>query len=303
MIDIPTLFILGAGASKPYGYSTGAELRKDIVINFKQYFENFQNWRQSGEAGDTHYLIDDFVRIFRESSLISIDKFLALNPGLARIGKLAITTCIFNSEQKSCFNEDMNPDDCKEDWYKYLYNRMTSDFKKPEDYIHFSENKVAFITFNYDRSLEYFLSNSFYYSFHQSLQGNRAIQDYGKFPIEHVYGVVSPLSLPQWPHNHDYKKKKNHYNSAASSSQGLMVIGEERAGESIKDQTKKLLQDYKRIFFLGFGYDKDNLDAIDLPNNIDHTWKIFGTAKGMTEREIDTARRHLNAHFPMIATR
>jgi len=34
MIDTPTLFILGAGASKPYGYPTGAELRTDIVKQF-----------------------------------------------------------------------------------------------------------------------------------------------------------------------------------------------------------------------------------------------------------------------------
>jgi len=33
MIKTPTLFILGAGASKPYGYLTGAELRADIINN------------------------------------------------------------------------------------------------------------------------------------------------------------------------------------------------------------------------------------------------------------------------------
>ena len=31
MIETPTLFVLGAGASKPYGYPTGPELRSEIV--------------------------------------------------------------------------------------------------------------------------------------------------------------------------------------------------------------------------------------------------------------------------------
>lgn len=297
MIDTPTLFILGAGASKPYGYPTGAELRSDIVNNFKTYFEKFKNWQRSNEANDAHYLIDDFVNIFKASSLLSIDKYLSLNPNFSYIGKIAITTCIFNSEQKSWFNEDMNPADCKEDWYKYLYNRMTANFNKPGDYVNFSENKVAFITFNYDRSLEYFLYNSYYHSFYQSLQGNGNIQDYVKFPIEHVYGVVSPLSFSEWPHSHDYKKNKNYYNSVSNSSKGIRVIGEERTGPSIKDNVTKLLQNYKRIFFLGFSYAPENLEVIGLPNSINENWKIFGTAKGMTEKERNEVRYHLASNF------
>lgn len=34
MINTPTVFILGAGASVPYGYPTGASLRASIIRNF-----------------------------------------------------------------------------------------------------------------------------------------------------------------------------------------------------------------------------------------------------------------------------
>ena len=34
MITHPTVFILGAGASKPYGFPTGKELRVQIITEF-----------------------------------------------------------------------------------------------------------------------------------------------------------------------------------------------------------------------------------------------------------------------------
>jgi len=40
--------------------------------------------------------------------------------------------------------------------------------KQPQDFEKFKENKVAFITFNYERSLEYFLYTSFINTFWQS---------------------------------------------------------------------------------------------------------------------------------------
>jgi hypothetical protein len=46
------------------------------------------------------------------------------------------------------------------DWYKELFNLMDEKLRGPDAYLDFKENKVDFITFNYDRSLEYFLCHS-----------------------------------------------------------------------------------------------------------------------------------------------
>ena len=289
MIDTPTLFILGAGASKPYGYLTGAELRADIIEYFANDFSSLSDINSINipfDALDVREKIGPFVKNFDESSLTSIDKYLAINTDDSYIGKIAITLSILKSERDSCFNEKI--DDSNEDWYQYLYNRMTDDFKKPEDHKHFFKNQVAFITFNYDRSLEYYLYNSFYHSFSQQrTQIKNNIRDYVPFEIIHVYGTVGTLSLSDWYDNiRDYRHKFGYFNYLKDKSKGIWVIGEESSGVSIKDQIKKLLLKYKRIFFLGFGYAQENLDAIDLMNNIDHTSKIYGTAKGMTTKEI-----------------
>lgn len=293
MITTPTLFILGAGSSKPYGYPTGAELRADIINNFVNYFLKLKDVDKKDLSNVPRIRrgIEKFVNIFSKSSLTSIDKFLSLNPAVAAYGKIGITLSILNSENNSNFREEVNP---QEDWYTYLFNRMMEGLKKPEDYKDFSKNNVAFITFNYDRSLEYFLHESFYHSFYQE---RRDIEKLINFKIIHVYGVVDEFKTSDWP-EHNYKH--NYYDNylfIEGLSKNIRVIGEERVGESIKDEIKKLLPDYKRIFFLGFSFAQDNLDAIDLPKNINETWKIFGAAKGMTQRERNEARTRINSYF------
>lgn len=294
MIDTPTLFILGAGASKPYGYPIGTELRADIVNNFSIEIKAL--------AGNQNIIkvenVDRFVECFSKSSLKSIDKYLALNPDHSYIGKIAITRSILKYEMLSVFRENVN--NANEDWYTYLYNYMTDGFNKPEDYKHFCENKVAFITFNYDRSFEYFLYDSFFHSFNQKeVDMRKDINVLVPFPIIHVYGTVGALSLSEWfSHSTGYQGKFNNFSSIESRSNDIRVIGEDRAEDEMKEQVKKLLADYKRIFFLGFSYAQENLDAIDLPNSIDQNYSIYGTAKGMTTREINEARTRINITFP-----
>jgi hypothetical protein len=112
MIKEPTLFILGAGASKPYGYPTGRELRKQIindsctllgkVINRSRNMEDLVRKRHRREA-------KKFVRAFEKSSVESIDKWLSQNPTFSYYGKIAITLCIIQNEVESVFCENMLP--------------------------------------------------------------------------------------------------------------------------------------------------------------------------------------------------
>jgi hypothetical protein len=286
MIDIPTLFILGAGASKPYGYPTGAELRADIINNYSKYFDRLKDvvQRDLGNALHIGRQIKKFVDIFSKSSISSIDKFLSLNPNYAACGKIAITLSILNSEKTSRFRVDMET--ANEDWYTFLFNKMMDGLNKPNDYENFCKNKVAFITFNYDRSLEYILYDSFFHSFHQNRKDIEfKIDNLVPFPIIHVYGTVDKIKTINWP-AHNYRADFDNYLLIEELSKGIRVIGEERTGESTKDQIKKLLPSYKRIFFLGFGYAQENLEAIDFLNNVTEDMQIYGTAKGMTRKEI-----------------
>lgn len=126
MITERAVFVLGAGASKPYGYPTGAELRNEICSNFvNQYHANVLR----GESSHTHRemrlrSVRGFTETFFKSSTKSIDLFLSRNPDFAEFGKLAIIASILDAEAKSTFREEMPKPD--QDWYSHLFNRMTA---------------------------------------------------------------------------------------------------------------------------------------------------------------------------------
>jgi hypothetical protein len=147
-----TVFILGAGASKPYGYPTGKELRKSIC-----------------ELHENRYFVDrapdalTFCERFKNSSIESIDLFLTRNPHYEQIGKFAIALCISGKERLSKFREDMEHND--QDWYTFIFNKLLGNGIAQDSYTNFNVSDFAFITFNYDRSFEYFIEESLINSF------------------------------------------------------------------------------------------------------------------------------------------
>jgi len=109
MITEETVFILGAGASAPYGYPTGKKLRHRICKSFTigrnimqrlPYYEKIREKRILSE-------INEFKTAFENSSIRSIDLFLAMNPFFSYIGKIAIIQNIIMAESSSKFRLDM----------------------------------------------------------------------------------------------------------------------------------------------------------------------------------------------------
>lgn len=299
MINIPTVFILGAGSSKPYGYPTGAELRRLIITEFYTELNILLRKEESVSEREKQTLLresEKFIDAFDKSSIESIDKFLSLNPNFSYYGKLAIIISIHKREKLSKSREEV---DYKQDWYKLLFNRMISSFNKPSDYDKFSENKVAFITFNYDRSLDHFIHESFDNSFLQNRHDiesaylTRSSIDRNKyipFPFIHVYGQVDEI---KWYGGFDYKEKIA-FPDIKRLSGNIRVIGE-RANNI--DEITKIITGSKRIFFLGFGYAKENIESIGILDIINEDWKIYGTAKSKTAKEIEDAKTAFRGTF------
>ena len=117
--------------------------------------------------------------------------FLARNPHLAETGKSVIAYKIFDAEIKSNFRERSKYPE--QDWYFYLFDKLTdgvTDFKKLRK---ITENsKVSFITFNYDRSLEQFLYESFQNSF-TTVPSHDIVAIMNDIEIIHMYGCIAPL--------------------------------------------------------------------------------------------------------------
>ena len=166
MITEDTLFILGAGASYPYGYPTGKELRNLICKEFPNDYGRLLGGHKtphSDDIDDGIQIAKDFADTFFKSTTPSIDLFLARNHNFSELGRKAIALSIWKAEINSVFREDVV--DQNQDWHSYLYHRMTDTLTDPHSYKQIGDNKISFITFNYDRSLEFLLYDSLINSF------------------------------------------------------------------------------------------------------------------------------------------
>jgi len=292
MITEETLFILGAGDSKPYGYPTGKELRfficRDFYSLFTEYIYFSQNKYHFPEVTINSYRdkIKDLADTFFYSSTDSIDFFLARNPDFEEIGKLGIICCILNAEKNSKFREHIEKENC--DWYTYLFKRLTDRLTSKDSYTKFKENKVSFITFNYDRSLEFFLYNSFVHAFQQSKINHKIMskkidyREYIPFPILHFYGKIAPLP---WEDKSGYRYKYDKKIDPKELLENIRVIYDRTQEQEIID-IHDLIKKARRIFFLGFGYAHENMEILGGSKLIGKKIHVYGTAYNYTEREI-----------------
>ena len=299
MIDEPTLFILGAGASVPYGYPTGAQLRRNIIENYLYSFKKILGNSGYGEDAMTPQLRKAlcFLDKFEQSGVISIDKFLSINPKHSYYGRLAIATIINDAENLSKFDEKMAPENAKQDWYKLLFNRMITACNKADDYSKFKENKVTFITFNYDRSLEHYLFRCFSNTFcekrsnFEGFLNPNNFREIIPFRFLHVYGQVDQIEcLGGTPYGSTVD-----FIGLESQATNIRVIGE-RADE-VMGCIDELIVSAKRIFFLGFGFAEENIEALGLSSLIDENTMIYASTYGMTKRENDAVNSMFVATF------
>jgi hypothetical protein len=292
MINEDTLFILGAGASIPYGLPSARELRKKIIDNTRALTKLKYVGVSDSEPLKTRALSfsHDFEKRFRDSNNESIDYFLTRNPILMEFGKEIISYCIHNDEMGSGFAESLSENNQKSDWYFYLYNYMIQKLKKPDSYNLFKKNRVSFITFNYDRSLEYFLYTSLLNSFGEITPAIcDELLDY--LDIVHVYGSLGTNDIVN-----NYKRFYEH-DEIKSRSKYIEIIRDGNVAEKINIK----FQTATRIFIIGFGFDDTNLMNLRFYDQLTRFHKIYATSIGLNERKVDIIRGEIMKQFNIQA--
>ena len=161
MITRPTTLILGAGASQPFGFPTGSELRARILGLTRLNDTDSKNLLSIFGFNQDQVMF--FCDSFRKSGKASIDSFLEHRQEFSRIGKYAIAVALISNEDENKLFDVRNLN-----WYQYLYSKITTDFF-PTDFLDLTRNRLSILTFNYDRSIEHYflhaLSNSYGESF------------------------------------------------------------------------------------------------------------------------------------------
>lgn len=223
MFKKKTVLILGAGASVPYHYPTGAELVEEVLKRAEKRLINKDLWKHRWKPYD--YTVSSpeeenlktFINNIRKYKPINIDYFLHQVYGggskehkqLIQLGHELIAEVILNCEKKiddkGNFTRPIKDQDGKpvkdkngnnsyeDNWYRYLRHDLISggvlegeqDENGLTEALKESLKKIQIITFNYDVSLEYFLYESF-----KILNEKCAQAVLEKLNVLHVYGQI-----------------------------------------------------------------------------------------------------------------
>jgi hypothetical protein len=209
---------------------------------------------------------------------------MARNPSFVEVGKYIIALKMFDSESKSRFREKSKEE---QDWYFYLFDRLTSTVIDENTLCNFSKNKISFITFNYDRSLEQFLYESLRNSLNQ-VPEVKVINEINGIRIIHLYGQIAPLVWQDAQNGFEYKHRITH-NLLVRCKKNLRTIYEETENPGLKE-AEKLIEEAEQIFILGFGYAKENMEVLGLPKLIPPSCRVYGTGFNLIEEEIKRIR-------------
>ena len=138
MIEKRTVFILGAGASCPYGFPTARGLRKEILSHLREPYVDFLGGDLVTAIGPptmTDIQIGHgktVLGVFRPIRHGVIDLFLSRNPRFERSERWRSASAFFIAEMKSRFRERVEKSE--HDWYFYLVQQTHTRGDTPEDY-------------------------------------------------------------------------------------------------------------------------------------------------------------------------
>lgn len=224
----------------------------------------------------------NFVGELEMSPIASVDAFLESRPEFILVGKHAIAYELVRREKPANFLDSGSDD--SENWYRWLFNLMLS---KRLDGFH--ENRLSVVTFNYDRSFEFFFLNGLKYTFGLSFE--EAEQRMASIPVVHVHGQLGQLIEDGQAEDARAYTPEPRSDFVITAANGIRIVHEVKDDndEQMAGFRKawKLIKSAETILFLGFGYDPLNLSRLLRHASSDGVNAfVSGTTKGLTEDAI-----------------
>ena len=153
----------------------------------------------------------------------------------------------------------------------------------------FSGGEAAFITFNYDRSLEHFFYESLRNSFTE-VPEDHIVQSLNQLRILHVYGQILPLKWQDAEVGVDYKPQQRNETLLQKAAANLRTIYEQKTSPEL-NEAQEFLSHAEQIFFLGFGYAPENMNVLNLPGVIPSPYcEVLGTVLDAENKEFEDIR-------------
>jgi hypothetical protein len=264
MITKPTTLILGAGASAPFGFPTGNEL-KEKVLSLASDDPLFGPHLQ--------IFVENFKAALLKSGKTSVDAFLEHRPEFIHIGKTAIAIILIGCEDEASLYVQT-----KNSWYEYLFNQLATTFDD------FDKNKLSILTFNYDRSLEYYLYTCLQNAYGKSV--DECAKKLKSIPIIHLHGDLGELPYLFGTNSMRPYSTKLSDGTVGIASNRIKIIHEGVANETQFAQAHKILSESQYICFLGFGYHQLNVKRLGFDDAHSYAKAGFwGSTFGFTAAE------------------
>ena len=240
MISERTVLILGAGASMPFGFPSGGELKREIV-SLQDGDSELMRWLLV--SGFDHKEVVNFARALGESPFSSVDRFLEFTHGkYRRIGCAVIATEILLKSQKLASLRDYN-------WMEIFFGALAPQFEEG-----LTDSKLMVVTYNYDCSFEFLL----WRGLQSSIEPKRAEVTFNKIKVIHLHGRIAPAS--------DSRQLPSVCCETIQDSldvqNGIRSFHEQNADMTQFEEARRAICAAKRICFLGFGYDRVNIEHL-----------------------------------------
>jgi len=306
-------FVFGAGSSKEFGLPLGSKLYKEIIGDLTGWgsLSKLLVYLDDVNLGETD--TKNLANSLLLSPLNSIDEFIHNyckgNTETETLLKFLISKNILTLE-----NHDLLFDREVDNWYRYVISFLirNADGK----YQNFIEQPVNFVTFNYDRTLEWFLYHGIQSTYPAAKENtkvfNKWFDEYCEKRIFHMYGSLGPIREVPFGLKKNFQLSDRRFGQdkivefylAGSKNLDLMRFGQKANPPS---ELKQIFDKTNRTFFIGFGYQRDNL--IQLP--IKKGTRLNGSCYGVKEEEkrvitqvikkLFNSKIHLNGDRPEIS--
>ena len=308
MIPEKTVLVLGAGASRPYLFPTGAELTNLILMRGENtsilsnmgfpsgrfsdedqgnlfipdgdaaVVARYRQWikRSLRNEGVDQDDLERFQAEFRLGQSYSIDAFVADVPIWKPVASLMVAAILLRCEKLERLDGN---------WYQYLFNELVSGGKD------FPENTLSVVTFNYDRSLEMYLQQAFEHRY--SLSQVEAWKLVQRIKIVHVYGQPGELFDAKGSRSFGYGA----VSAFTAGAQNIQLVSP-RLNSPRQAEIEDVLSQASRIVVLGFGFDELNVKVLKFGPTMK---PVFATQHGLPYAAKARAERHFTTKYSSLS--
>jgi hypothetical protein len=273
MITKPTVLILGAGASSPYGLPTAGEIADAVVAEYRGHGGPITaRLAECGYTAQTR----TFFEAFTESGYYSLDAFVLRRPEFRDIAKVTLAIKLMESEDDARL---LAPPE--HDWYRFLFSRMM-----PKDPESFRSNRLAIVTFNFDRSFERRLARTLVGTYGVE----RAADLLSAVPVLHLHGQFGALKLTDEAFGRPYAVEQR-ADEIQRYARDIKLVDDE-IDTAVLTDARNRMDHAETICFVGFSFQPENLDRLQAKTLNQKT--LFGTCRGMSDADVSRVYRYFN---------